>query len=141
MAFELLLEATAAKYDTTDLAGVHSLTYRIGVQPIPGDGEGNGKLGEFRRGLNRCSGFFWSFDANIAEILLATVSNETLTVWYTSLDGDQRKRVIQKVLWLGDARVTFPNVNTGLGSLIGVPFRVQFPKNADISDRISDSSA
>lgn len=121
------------------IEGVHSVLYKVGVAPIPGDGEGNGKIGEFQRGIHRVSGFVLSYHGLVAEELLMMDDTVTLEVRYRA-NGAHRKRTFTKVLFVGDATVEFAGLNTGVSKLIGVPFRIQLPKNKTIDDRITDAS-
>jgi len=123
----------------TVIEGVHSMVYKVGVTPIPGDGEGNGEIGEFERGVHRVSGFLFSYHGSVAEELLSIDDTVTLEVRYRA-NGEHRKRTFTEVIFVGDATVTFLPLNTGVSKLIGVPFRVQLPENQTIDDRITDAS-
>ncbi len=123
--------------DETVIEGVHSVVYKVGVTPIPGDGEGNGRIGEFKRGVHRISGFVFSYHGSVAEELLIINDLVDLEVRYRA-NGEHRKRTFSDVIFLGDATVQFPALNTGVSQLIGVPFRVQLPKSQTINDRITD---
>ena len=127
--------------EETVIEGVHSVVYKVGVTPIPGDGEGNGKIGEFGRGVHRISGFLFSYHGSVAEELLMvneSLNTVDLEVRYRA-NGEHRKRTFSKVIFVGDATVPFASLNIGVAGLIGVPFRVQLPKNKDIDDRITDA--
>ncbi len=123
--------------DETVIEGVHSVVYKVGVTPIPGDGEGNGKIGEFERGVHRISGFVFSYHGSVAEDLLVINDTVDLEVRYRA-NGEHRKRTFSDVIFVGDAAVQFVALNTGVSQLIGVPFRVQLPKNKAINNRITD---
>ncbi len=120
------------------IEGVHSVVYKVGVTPIPGDGEGNGRIGEFQRGVHRISGFVFSYHGSVAEELLSIDVTVTLEVRYRA-NGEHRKRTFSKAIFVGDAIVQFVALNTGVSQLIGAPLRVQLPKNKTINDRITDA--
>ena len=123
----------------TVIEGVHSLVYRVGVTPVACDGEGGCKVGEFKRVVQRVSGVLFSYHGSVAEELLVIDDTVDLEVRYRA-NLEHRKRTFSKVLFMGDAVVAFPALNTGVSELIGVPFRVQLPNNKRIGDRITDAA-
>lgn len=126
-------------FTETTIAGVHSVIYRPGVESQANSGEdgGNGPAGTFTRGLHRVSGVVFSHDGSAAEVLLAVTAPIDLIVRYVA-GGELRRRVLKNVVFGGDAVVTFPPINTGVGELIGVPFRVQIPENETLTQHIED---
>jgi len=123
----------------TNIDGVHSVIYRPGVEPVPCDGSAACQLGEFQRGLNRVSGILFSYHGSVAEELLSINDSIDLVIFYRA-NGEQRKRTIEQVIFMGDATVTFPSLNTGVSVLIGVPFRVQLKEGDTLASRIADVS-
>ena len=53
-------------------------------------------------------------------------------------NGQKRVRTFDDVIFVGDATVTVPNVNSGTSSLTGVPFHVQIPLDQRMSDFFTD---
>ncbi len=127
-------------FTETTIEGVHSVVYKPGIAPVPfsGNDTTEGELGTYGRGLHRISGFVLSHDGSAAETLLAITDAIDLIIRYRA-NGQQRKRTIQDVLFVGDTTVTVPGLNTGLSELIGVPFRVQIPEGETIAGHITDA--
>lgn len=130
----------SSPFTETVIEGVHSIVYKPGVAPVPlGGGDGaTGPLGTYARGIHRVSGFVFSYDGQAAETLFAIESDIDLIIGYRA-SGQKRKRTLTDVLFIGDATVTVPALNTGVSELIGVPFRVQIPEGDKLSDHISDA--
>ncbi|MFQ5463591.1 MAG: hypothetical protein ACE5E5_13325 [Phycisphaerae bacterium] len=126
-------------FTETPIEGVQSVVYKPGIASIPATGgdPGTGELGTFTRGLHRVSGFVFSYDGSAAETLFAIAAPIDLIVRYQT-DAEARKRTFLDVLFVGDATVALPGVNTGVSELIGVPFRVQIPASASLDDHIVD---
>jgi hypothetical protein len=126
-------------FTETPIAGMHSLVYRPGVESQANSGEdgSGGPAGTFTRGLHRVSGVVFSNDGGAAEVLLAITAPIDLIVRYAA-SGELRLRVLKNVVFVGDAVVTFPPLNTGVGELIGVPFRVQIPDTETLAQHIED---
>lgn len=131
----------SSPFTETSIQGVHSLVYKVGIEPIPfsGDNVTAGALGTFDRGLHRASGLLFSYHGSIAEELLAITSSIDLIVRYTA-NGQLRKRTFSDVIFVGDAAVTVPAQNRGTSQLIGVPFRVQIPTGNTITNHITDTT-
>lgn len=131
----------ASPFTETAIAGVHSVVYRPGVEPIPVTGEaaGAGSLGTFVRGLRRISGVLFSYDASAAETLFGVTAEIDLILRYRA-NGQKRKRTLVNVLFVGDAAVTLPSLNDGTPELIGVPFRVQIPEGDTLAAHVVDAS-
>lgn len=129
----------ASPFTETAIEGVHSLVYKPGIEPIPVTGSDTtaGELGTFTRGLHRVSGLVFSHHGSAAEELLAITAPVDLIVRYRA-NGQKRKRTLADVIFLGDAAVTFPGLNTGLSELIGVPFRVQIPVGETLAGHVTD---
>ena len=127
-------------FTETTIEGVHSVVYKPGIAPIPfsGNDTTEGELGTYGRGLHRISGFVFSHHGSAAETLLAITDAIDLIIRYRA-NGQQRKRTIQDVLFVGDTSVTLPGLNTGLSELIRVPFRVQIPEGETIAGHITDA--
>ncbi len=127
-------------FTETTIEGVHSVVYRPGIAPLPfsGNDTTEGELGTYGRGLHRVYGFVFSHDGSAAETLFAITDAIDLIIRYRA-NGQQRKRTIQDMLFVGDTTVTVPGLNTGLSELIGVPFRVQIPEGETIAGHITDA--
>lgn len=130
----------ASPFTETSIAGVHSVVYKPGIAPVPqGGGDATaGPLGTYARGLHRVSGFVFSYDGQAAETLLAIQDVIDLVVRYRA-NGQIRKRTFTDVLFVGDASVTVPALNTGRPELIGIPFRVQIPQGDTLADHVTDT--
>ena len=130
----------ASPFTETVIAGVHSVVYRPGITPVPlsGSDAASGPLGTFTRGLHRAGGFVFSYDGAAAEALMGIEDAVDLIVRYHA-NGETRRRTFADVLFIGDATVTFPSLNTGVSELIGVPFRVQIPADETLADHITDA--
>ncbi len=129
----------SSPFTETVIEGVHSVVYKPGIEPIPfsGDDATQGPRGTFGRGLSRISGFVFSYDGLAAQTLLGLSSSIDLLVRYRSA-GEKRLRSLLDVIFVGDASVTVPSINSGVPALIGVPFRVQIPQGAGLSNHITD---
>lgn len=129
----------ASPFTETPVPGVHSVIYKPGVEPVPFAGEdaGAGELGTFKRGLHRISGVLFSYHGAAAEELLGSTAAIDLIVRYQA-SGQQRKRTLANVLFIGDAAVTLPPLNSGRSELVGVPFRVQIPSTNTLSQHVID---
>jgi hypothetical protein len=130
----------ASPFTETTIEGVHSVVYKPGIEPVPFSGEDltQGKLGTFARGVYRISGFIFSYHGSAAEALLGITSGIDLLIRYRA-NGQKRKRTLSDVLFVGDATVTVPALNTGVSELIGVPFRVQIPSGETLADHVTDA--
>lgn len=130
----------ASPFTETSIAGVHSVVYRPGIEPVPVTGEsaGAGTLGTFARGLRRISGVVFSYDGSAAETLFGITSDIDLVLRYRA-NGQKRKRTLVNVLFVGDATVTVPALNDGTPELIGVPFRVQIPEGDTLAAHVVDA--
>lgn len=124
----------------TNIEGVHSVVYKPGIEPVPftGSDTSEGELGTFGRGVQRLSGFLFSYDGSAAETLFAITDQIDLIIRYRA-GGEKRKRMLQDVLFVGDATVTVPGLNTGVSELIGVPFRVQIPEGNTLANHVQDA--
>ena len=131
----------AAPFTETSIEGVHSVVYKPGIEPVPltGDDETAGPRGTFARGLQRISGFVFSYDGMAAENMLALADGIDLIIRYRG-GGQKRKRTLEDVIFVGDSTVTVPSLNTGVSQLIGVPFRVQIPEGALLSEHVTDET-
>ena len=131
----------ATPFTETAIEGIHSVVYKSGVEPVvfSGGDESEGELGTFARGLNRVSGFVFSYHGLVAETLLGLTSEIDLIVRYRA-NKEKRKRTFADVIFLGDAVVTVPPVNTGVSELIGVPFRVQIPEGETLAAHVLDTT-
>jgi len=129
----------ASPFTETHVPGVHSVVYKPGVEPVPfaGDNAGAGELGTFKRGLHRISGVLFSYHGSAAEELLGSTAAVDLIIRYQA-NGQQRKRTLANVIFIGDAAVTLPALNSGRSELVGVPFRVQIPPQNTLSQHIVD---
>ena len=103
-------------FTETAIEGVQSIIYKPGI-----------------------SGFVFSYDGDAAEILLAIEDPIDLIIRYRA-SGQKRKRTLADVIFVGDATVTVPGVNTGVSELIGVPFRVQIPPGDTLADHVTDAT-
>ncbi len=130
----------ASPFTETTIEGVHSVVYKPGIEPVPFSGEDltQGKLGTFARGVYRISGFIFSYHGSAAETLLGITTEIDLLIRYRA-NGQKRKRTLSDVLFVGDATVTVPALNTGVSELIGVPFRVQIPSGETLADHVTDA--
>ena len=119
---------------------MHSVVNKPGVEPIPfsGGNEAEGELGTFDRGMHRVSGFLFSYDGSAAETLFAVTDEIDLIIRYRA-NGHKRKRTLKDILFVGDATVTVPALNTGVSELVGVPFRVQIPEGETLAGHIEDT--
>lgn len=126
-------------FTETAMEGVHSVIYRPGVEAVPVSGADaeSGELGTYVRGVHRISGLLFSYDGLAAETLLGIEDEIDLRIRYRS-NNQRRIRTLKKVLFVGDATVTFPGLNRGLPELISVPFRVQIPEGDVLSDYVED---
>lgn len=130
----------ASPFTETTIEGVHSVVYRPGIEPIPFAGDvPTEPLGVFGRGVQRISGVLFSHDGAAAEKLLGITAEIDLIVRYQA-ESENRVRTFSDVLFVGDATVTVPSLNTGLPPLIGVPFRVQIPFGETLAQHISDAA-
>jgi hypothetical protein len=129
----------ASPFTETSIEGVHSLVYKVGIEPVPfsGDDASAGARGTFDRGLHRASGLLFSYHGSVAEELFAITAGIDLIVRYTA-NGQLRKRTFTDILFAGDAAITISNQNKGTSELIGVPFRVQIPTGNTIANHITD---
>ena len=127
-------------YTETTISGAHSLIYSPGVEPIryAGNVSLQGPLGTYGRGLHRVSGFVFSFDGDTAEKLLRIEDRIQLVVYYIAEENEHRIRRFLEVVFVGDAAVTIPPLNVGVGELIGVPFKVNIPEDETLDDHIID---
>lgn len=135
-----LTKLRASPYTETVIEGVQSIVYKPGTVPIPATGtdSGEGELGTYTRGLHRISGYVFSYHGSVAETLFAIANEIDLVILYRA-NGQKRKRTLKDVLFVGDATVTVPGLNTGVSELIGVPFRVQIPEGNTLDDHIEDA--
>ena len=130
----------SSPFTETAIEGVHSVVYKPGIAPVPlGGGDASaGPLGTYARGLHRVSGFVFSYDGQAAETLFAIETDIDLIIAYRA-GGQKRTRTLSDVVFIGDASVTVPSLDTGVPELIGVPFRVQIPEGDKLSDHITDA--
>lgn len=127
-------------FTETAIEGMHSVVYRPGVEPVPFAGdEAAAPLGAYGRGVQRLSGVLFSHDGSVAEALLGITAGIDLIVRYRA-NGQKRKRTFSDVLFVGDAMVTVPALNSGLSTLIGVPFRVQIPLGETLAEHVADAA-
>ena len=80
----------------------------------------------------------FSFDGLAAETLCAIEESIDLIIRYRA-NGQKRKRTLADVIFVGDATVIVPGVNTGVSELVGVPFRVQIPADETLADHVTDA--
>ena len=130
----------SSPFTETTIEGMYGVVYKVGIEPVPfaGDDTAAGALGTFDRGLSRISGFVFSYHGSVAEALLGVTGPIDLVIRYRA-NGQLRKRTLSDALFVGDAVVTVPGLNTGVSRLIGVPFRVQIPHGADLSAHVADA--
>lgn len=130
----------ASPFTETAIEGVHSIVYKPGVEAVPFSGEDQtqGKLGTYARGVYRISGFVFSYHGSAAETLFAVTAGIDLIIRYRA-NGQKRIRTLSDVIFIGDATVTVPALNTGVSELIGVPFRVQIPSGETFVEHVSDA--
>lgn len=127
-----------APFTETPVPAVQTLVYRVGIEPVPRSGEeGEGPEGTFARGARRTSGVLFTYHGSAAEELFTIDDPIDLIVSYRS-GTERRTRTFADVLFVGDATVAVPSLNTGLPALIGVPFRVQIPLGDTLADHIID---
>ncbi len=129
----------ASPFTETAIAGVHSVVYKPGVEPVPfaGDDGAAGELGTFGRGRQRISGLVFSYNGSAAESLFSITEEIDLIVRYRA-GGQRRKRTFGDVVFIGDASVTVPSLNSGVSELVGVPFRVQIPAGETLAGHVTD---
>lgn len=129
----------ATPFTETAIEGVEGVVYRPGVAAIPNSGAdiAAGALGTFARGVPRVSGVVLSSHASVAETLLDLNVAIDLIIKYRA-NGQKRKRTLLDVVFVGDAVVTLPALNTGLPESISVPFRVQIPEGDTLADHVVD---
>ena len=122
------------------IEGVHSVVYQPGVQAVPHTGEDPsvGAMGTYATGMHRISGVLFSYDGLVAETLLATALGIDLVIRYRA-PGEQRKRTLTDVVFVGDATVAVPSLNDGFPPLIGVPFRVQVAEGETVDGHVIDT--
>ena len=130
----------ATPFTETSIEGVHSVIYKPGIEPaaLSGADPGDGDLGTYQRGLHRISGYVFSYHGSAAETLFGIEDDIDLIFRYRA-NGQKRKRTLTNVLFIGDATVTVPSLNTGVSQLIGVPFRVQIPEDETLADHVVDT--
>ncbi len=130
----------ATPFTETTIEGVHNVVYKPGIEPVPFSGADGttGDLGTFDRGLHRISGFVFSYHGSVAETLFAIQDAIDLIIRYRA-NGQKRMRTLTDVLFIGDATVTIPSLNTGVSELIGVPFRVQIPDGETLAGHVLDA--
>ena len=125
--------------EETVIPGVHSVVYKPGVLVVPimvGEIEPI-FTGEYERGAHRLSGYLYTRDGSAAETLLDMTDEVDLVIRYQA-HGQFRRRILSDVIFMGDALVTIPALNSGEVETIGVPFRVQMPNNDTFADHVSD---
>ena len=127
-------------YTETTVEGGHSVVYSPGVAPIryAGNVSPQGPLGHYGRGLHRISGFVFSFDGDAAENLLGIDYRIQLVIRYIASTNQYRIRRFLETVLVGDATVTIPSLNLGIGELIGVPFRVNIAEDETLDDHSID---
>jgi len=130
----------ASPFTETAIEGVHSVVYKPGIEPVPFSGEDQtvGKLGTYGRGVYRLLGFVFSYHGSVAEALFGVTAGIDLIIRYRA-NGQKRKRTLADVLFVGDATVTVPGLNSGVSELIGVPFRVQIPTGETFAEHVTDA--
>ncbi len=130
----------ASPFTETVIEGTQSVVYKPGIAPVPlsGSDATAGPLGTFGRGLHRVSGFVFSYDGSAAETLLGITQGIDLIVRYRA-NAQKRKRTLADVIFVGDATVTVPALNSGTSELIGVPFRLQIPEGNTLANHITDA--
>ena len=127
-------------FTETAIEGVHSVVYKPGIEPIAYTGEDTsaGERGTYGRGLHRVSGYIFSYHGLIAENLLLVTDAIDLIIRYRA-NGQRRKRTLLNAIFIGDATVTVPGLNSGVSELIGVPFRLQIPELSTLNDHVQDT--
>ena len=132
----------ASPFTETTIDGGHSVLYRPGVAAIQYTGQEPllGVEGTFGRGLHRVSGFVFSFDGSGADTLLGIEDPIDLIVYYIAAQNKYRKRTFTDVVFVGDATVRVPEIDTGLGDLVGVPFKVNIPTGDTLADHVIDAT-
>ena len=123
-------------FTETTIEGVHSVVYKPGVQPVALTEDPD--RGTFDRGLHRISGFVFSYDGLSAKTLLGIIAEIDLIVRYRA-PGEARKLTLSDVVFAGDAIVSFPPINRGVSTLIGVPFLVNVPEGDTLDDHLADA--
>ena len=129
----------SSPYTETTIEGVHSVVYRPGIAPVfYGAWDGDiGIPGTYARGGHRIAGFLFSYDGLAPHTLFAIENDIDLIIRYRA-SGQKRIRTFDDVIFLGDATVTMPSINTGVPVLTGVPFHVQIPLDQRMSDYFTD---
>ncbi|HNQ21683.1 MAG TPA: hypothetical protein PKK06_01165 [Phycisphaerae bacterium] len=129
----------SSPYTETPIEGVHSVVYRPGIAPIAVTvGEFDPEpTGLYERGVSRISGCVFSYHGLVAETLLDIRAEIDLIIRYRA-SGQRRQRRLVNVLFIGDAAVSVPALNSGVSKLIGVPFRVQFPVGDTFAQHVID---
>jgi len=124
------------------IEGAHSVIYEPGVEVVAYTGAqgSEGDAGEFGRGINRISGMVFAYDGSAAEELFAIESEIDLKIYYTAGKNEKRVRTLKDIIFIGDAEVMVPGEHSGLGELIGVPFRVNFADGTKLADRVTDAA-
>jgi len=127
-------------FTETAIDGVHSVVYKPGIEPIAytGHDKSEGERGTYGRGLHRVSGYIFSYHGFIAEELLLVTDAIDLIIRYRA-NTQRRKRTLLNAIFIGDATVTVPGLNTGVSELIGVPFRLQIPELSTLNDHVQDT--
>jgi hypothetical protein len=130
----------SSPFTETAVDGASSLIYKVGIEPVPFSGADApaGELGTFQRGLHRVAGYVFSYDGSVAETLFTITDEIDLIIRYRA-NRQVRKRTFADVLFIGDAIVAVPALNTGVSELIGVPFRVQIPDTDTLADHVVDA--
>ncbi len=80
----------------------------------------------------------FSFDGDAAEDLLRIDYRIQLVIYYIAGTNQYRIRRFLETVFVGDATVTIPPLNTGIGELVGVPFRVNIAQDETLDDHIID---
>ena len=134
------IKLRATPFTETVIPGVYSVVYRPGIEPVAFSGRdtNEGQAGTFARGLHRVSGFLFSYYGSMAEAFFAIEDEIDLIVRYRA-NAEIRTRTFKDVIFIGDAIVTFPALNSGASELVGVPFRVQIPDTESLDDHIVDA--
>jgi len=129
----------SSPFTETVIAGVHSVVYKPGVEPVPHDGtDAAAANGTFTRGVQRISGVLFAYDGSAAETLFALTAGIDLVIRYRA-SGEKRVRTLGDVIFVGDAVVTFPAAGgESLRELVGVPFRVQIPEGETLAEHVTD---
>ena len=127
-------------FTETAIEGVESVVYKPGITPTPysGGDPAEGELGTYGRGLRRITGYVFSFGGTVAEALFGITDEVDLIVRYRA-NGQKRKRTLKDVVFVGDATITLPGLNTGRAEVIGIPFRVQIPDGQTLAAHIVDA--